>query len=866
MGIRNVMFRLPTKVGLILLVLSLAACNTLKNVGEDEYLLTESELRVEGKKIIDPTVTGLITQKPNSKLLGIPLRLHIYNMANPNPDSTFQDWLDRKPNRRQRLTNLLSEKQLNRLGESFLVKGASNWFKDIGEAPTILDSLKSDQSLKRLKAYYGSKGYFNAIARQTTDTIFEKNRAKIGYNVDLGKPFYIDTLNYAIGSKDIDSLFQLAKPETFVHQGDQFDLAHFNQERARLTELFRNSGVWNFQESSINFDILMDTLAISDDQKLDVTLNIDNPKSTIGNRTHVGEYKVNHINNVHIYADFDLANPTSDSLKTIQYKDLNIHYKGDLKYTPKAISETVFFNRDSLYREIDRTRTYRKISSLNNFKYPNIDPIPDSTGTKLDMHIFLAPRPKYSLGFNVDLTHSNINTVGTTFNTSLNIRNVFGGMENLSIGARGTIGLLSDSPPDKKFSSEIGTDVKLSIPRFAFPFIDSERITPAYMLPSTNISAGMALQKNIGLDKQTFNTNYGYQWSPNDKRRNNLDILDIEYIKNLNPDAFFDVYQDTYGQLNDLAEGYDDEYPNPDPDDPLFTDNGDLTIPTGTTWFTNEVLENELGGDYPEGSDEYNEVNRIENRRVRLTENNLIFSAHYTYFKTNREGLTDRNFYSFRSRIESAGNSISLLSNILDFNQNNNNQNLLLNIPYSQYLKAEFDFIKHFRLASPGTVLAFRSFFGIALPYGNSNNIPFSRSYFAGGSNDNRGWQAYSLGPGSSGSLNDFNEANMKIAFNTEYRFPIFGDLKGALFADVGNIWNVLDDETNEKAVFEGIKSLEELAVGSGIGFRYDVSYFIIRLDFGFKTYDPAKPMGNRWFQDYNIKNMVTHIGINYPF
>jgi outer membrane protein assembly factor BamA len=71
------------------------------------------------------------------------------------------------------------------------------------------------------------------------------------------------------------------------------------------------------------------------------------------------------------------------------------------------------------------------------------------------------------------------------------------------------------------------------------------------------------------------------------------------------------------------------------------------------------------------------------------------------------------------------------------------------------------------------------TFFGIAIPFGNSDNIPFSRSYFSGGSNDNRAWQPYSLGPGSSGALNDFNEANM--AFSTEFRFKLLGDLKGAL-------------------------------------------------------------------------------------
>ncbi|MDH3699352.1 MAG: BamA/TamA family outer membrane protein, partial [Flavobacteriaceae bacterium] len=177
----------------------------------------------------------------------------------------------------------------------------------------------------------------------------------------------------------------------------------------------------------------------------------------------------------------------------------------------------------------------------------------------------------------------------------------------------------------------------------------------------------------------------------------------------------------------------------------------------------------------------------------------------------------------------------------------------------------EVDYIKYWDL-SGSNVMAFRSFLGIAVPYGNSNSVPFVRSYFAGGSNDNRGWFPYSLGPGSTQAINDFNEANFKIALNLEYRFPIVGDIKGALFADAGNIWNVWDNVDDPKAVFRGFESLDELALGTGFGLRYDFSYFVFRLDTGFKTYNPANEPSRRWFTEYNFSNAVFQIGINYPF
>ncbi len=162
--------------------------------------------------------------------------------------------------------------------------------------------------------------------------------------------------------------------------------------------------------------------------------------------------------------------------------------------------------------------------------------------------------------------------------------------------------------------------------------------------------------------------------------------------------------------------------------------------------------------------------------------------------------------------------------------------------------------------------MATKVFAGIAIPYGNSNSIPFSRSYFAGGTNDNRAWQSYSLGPGSSGSVLDFNEANMKLLFSTELRFNIFKKLNGAVFTDVGNIWNVLDNTTNEPSIFSGLKSLGNIAVGSGFGFRYDFSFFIIRLDLGFKTYNPSIDLQEKWFKEMRFDKSVINIGINYPF
>jgi outer membrane protein assembly factor BamA len=779
-------------------------------------------------------------------------------LANPNPDSTYQAWLHKKDKREQRLINWLSKKQVHRLGESFLVKGASEWLKNIGEPPAVIDEAKTKRTIERLQAYYHTEGYFNNEVEYNIVPEKKKQRASLEYLVDLGKPYFVDSLTTEISSTAIDSLYQKFKDGSRVKQGQQFNLNRFTEERERLTFLFRNTGVYNFQESSIAFNILRDTLLLNDDQSMDVQLEIGNLRQRNEEGEFREEYKIHSFKKINIYPDYLFAQ-RNDSLKSIDFENYTIYFKDKLRYKPKALTNAIFMQQDSIYRELDKVRTYRQIANLNAFKYPSITVEADSS-QNLTANIYLASRPKFSLGTDFNISHSNIQRLGVSFSSSLVSRNIFRGAETLSISARGTFGLLSDKSLAEDFFSEVGGDVNLTFPRMWFPLIPLDKVVPAYMLPQTKLSTGITFQQNIGLDKRTFNTVFGYNWTPNDFKRHNFELLNIQYVKNVNFNRFFNVYQRSFQRLDNLANGFENTFPDYF-ETPEGADNAQLIIPDGTTFFTNEVLNNGL---FSVNSEEYEQVRSIEERRKRLTENNLIVTTNYTFNKNNKSGINDNDFYQFRFKVESAGNLLSLTSNLIGLDQENN-KDLVFGVPFSQYVKTEWDYIKNWNL-SRSNVLAFRTFMGIAIPYGNSDNVPFVRSYFAGGSNDNRAWNPYSLGPGRTSELNDFNEANFKLSMNLEYRFPIVGDFKGALFADAGNIWNVLDNVENQDAVFSGFDSLSDIALGTGFGLRYDLTYFLFRLDFGFKTHDPSKPLGNRWFSEYNFSNAVFNIGINYPF
>ncbi|WP_340075592.1 BamA/TamA family outer membrane protein [Leptobacterium sp. I13] len=842
-----------TKITVFFLILILASCNAVKRVNDGELLLVKNTILVNNEKETAPNIENLLYQQPNTTVFGIPVKLHIYNFAKEYPDTTFQTWLHKKPKRLKRLNRSLSEKQVTELQNYY--SGINNWIKNTGEAPVIIDINKTKKALKRLKLYYDSQGYFNSLANYEIDTTAQKEkRAEINYKIQTGNAYFLDSITKNIASKDIDSIYELNKKVSLVKKGQQFNLLNFEAERERLSTIFSNSGIYKFQPTSIVFDIERDTIAANNDFKMPVEVQINNYLERINDSLKEIAYKVHKIKNVHIYADYDFSKGI-DSLKTINYDNYTIHYSGKLRYKPKALTDAMAIIPGEIYRESDRTLTNQQVSNLRTFKYPNIDySYEKNTADVLNAHIYLSPRPRFSLAFNTDVSHSNIQDIGVSFSTSLISRNIFRGTETLEIAARGTLGSSKEAndADDRFFNiSEIGADVRLNFPRIFFP-INTDKFIPKSMFPETRISIGTSVQKNIGLDKQSLNNILRYTWNPSKTKRNIFEMVNLEFIRNVNIDNFFNVYEDTYNQLNTIAQSVN--YPSGD----------NLQIPLEADRFIVDVLNNNVP-DISQGSQAFRDVRSIEERKIRLTDNNLIFASSFTHTKNNRQSFDDNDFSQFRIRLEAAGNFLSGVSNIINFKKNKQDKELIFGVPYSQYVKTELDYVKHWSVGQK-QVLAFRSFLGFAIPYGNSDNIPFSESYFGGGSNDNRAWEAYSLGPGTTSNFNDFNEANLKLAFNLEYRYNLFGSLNGAFFADAGNIWNALDDVADERATFEGFSSLKEIALGTGFGLRYDFNFFILRLDIGFKTYNPANPDGSRWFREYNFGNAVYNIGINYPF
>ena len=818
-----------------------SGCRVSKTLDKDDLLLDQNQFFYNGSRTYADSIQALVSQQPNKRILGIPLRLLIYQSANENTAQEFDNWLQKKPKRNQRMQSIWSQKQIDQI-RAYKVQ-FQDWKRRNGEPPSLIDSLYFDEYADNITTYLSNRGYFKAktkVAKELTSA--SRKKANLIYDIQTGLPYYLDTITTDIKSPVIDSLYQLRAEESILKKGNQFNTLDFEAERNRLYEYFKNNGVYNFQLNAIDFEIAWDTTGT--DFQLPVKIMIENFRNSTPSGIVLEPYVQAKISEVNVYTV-----PADEVETQTRFDSISFFGLKKRRYSHKVLSKAIQMRPGDLYSDSERSKTIDKLNRLGIFEYPTVSyAYSDSLQTALNTIITLRPRERFELEFGLDLTQSNIQDQGIAFNSGINVLNIFRGAENFEFGVRGTIGRSADD-----VISEIGGDMRLRIPKILMPRMIAKLI-PENLEPISVLNFGTALQNNIGLDKQTYNTGVQYQWTSKKNNRIDFNLLDLTLVDNRNVQNYFNVYTNAYSQLNSLAKSTTGTS--------TFFNGDRLAIPEGTAGFINYVLND--NSPITKGSSSYLTVQRIEERRERLTQNNLIIGSSIDFLKNTQNSFFDENFYQIRFKFESAGNLVNLLAEPLGL-ERKNETNYLFNLPYSQFIKGEVDYIRHWLVGS-SSVFAFRSFVGLAIPLGNATSIPFNSSYFSGGANDNRAWEVYRLGPGTSFSGNEFNEANFKLALNLEYRFDLFGSFKGALFTDVGNIWNVFDDVTDPKRRFDGLHDLSEVAIGTGLGIRYDFGLFIFRLDSGFKTHNPALEKSKRWLTDMQFKKANITIGINYPF
>ena len=608
-----------SKIIFILLIAGLfTSCNSVKRVAEQDYLLTKNTIKVNNKVDNSEVLDNLLVQQPNTKIGRIPLRLYIYNLARPNIDSILQEKIYNNPEKIAWKTKVLSRKQLDK--DIQARKNFNSWLKKTGEAPVVVDEEKTKKSFNRLKAYYHNTGYFNVRGDFSTEKS-ENQRANVEYSITTGKPYIVDSIQTKISSPILDSLYQTIKKRSLIKKGQQYNASKYINERERINTEFRNSGIYHFSQDYISFE--NDT--IDTGHKVFTDIIIPDRSIKVQDFTETEPFKIYKIKDVNIYTDQTFENKESKATDSITYKKFNLYSYDKMRYNPKAITDAVFITPGDIFRDLDRVRSYRHLSELRVFKYPSIS-YTENPDTTLTANIFLTPKKKFVLGFSAEASQSNIQTIGLSANPSLMVRNLFKGAEILQLSARAAIGASRDAADNEKnfFDiTELGADLRLIIPRLFTPF-NTDKIIPKYMFPKTNISISASSQTNIGLDKTTVNGVINYKWKATEETTSSLDLFNAAYVRNLNVNNYFNVYSSSYTLLNQLAQEANFNFNN--------SDTQRLEIPDETSQFIDEVIYNP-NPDLDLTEDLIFEVANIEQRRIRLTENNLILATNFNWIK-----------------------------------------------------------------------------------------------------------------------------------------------------------------------------------------------------------------------------------------
>lgn len=274
-------------------------------------------------------------------------------------------------------------------------------------------------------------------------------------------------------------------------------------------------------------------------------------------------------------------------------------------------------------------------------------------------------------------------------------------------------------------------------------------------------------------------------------------------------------------------------------------------------------------------SDLYQEQINLNPNLARIIEEQLIFGPTYTFTFTNTMETQKKHTFYYQGHLDLAGNVTGLLTGA-DIDSGERKE--IFGVPFSQYVKLENDF-RHYWRFGRGLDLASRIIVGSGFPYGNSRELPFIKQFFVGGTNSIRAFRARSVGPGTynldvdpSSFLPD-QSGDLKLELNTELRADLFSIVEGAVFVDAGNVWLMNEDPNKPGAEFSK-DFLKELAVGTGIGLRFDLSFLILRTDLAFPIRLPYLPEGDRWVFDqidfgdsqWRRQNLVFNLAIGYPF
>lgn len=519
------------------------------------------------------------------------------------------------------------------------------------------------------------------------------------------------------------------------------------------------------------------------------------------------------IGKIYVYPHYSLDQDSLQKKSDTVYINGCYYLLQDSAFRPEIISDAVYLQSGKLYNVKGHDYTVQRLMGLGGFQFVNIQyqPDPDTSGF-LTAHIYLTPFIKKSIRLEVSVTSKSNGFTGPGFKASFRNRNALRGSEQLTVNLEtGYETQISGSQAGLN-SFDVGLNTELLLPRFITPF-NIEHTRSKY-IPKTSFKMGFRILDRVNYFRtNSYEAAVGYKWRESVTKLHELYPISLNFVNLASTKPAFDSI---------LAAN------------PLVR---------------------------------------------RSFEEQFILGSIYNYtFNSKLKQKRKHDFY-FEGIIDLAGNLVGTFLNRSNA-EGADSSFSFRGTPFSQYVRFETTFIHYFNISKKSQI-ANRIITGLGLPTGNSTVLPYIKQFFIGGSNSIRAFQTRSLGPGSfradeshTGSIFLDQSGDIKLEANTEFRFTIFEIFKGAIFLDVGNIWLANEDPKRPGGAFDSKRFINELAVGSGFGFRIDPDFFIIRLDFGIPLRKPFLPEGERWVgsnvdiasSEWRKDNLILNIAIGYPF
>jgi hypothetical protein len=684
--------------------------------------------------------------------------------------------------------------------------------RNVGEAPSLLDSSLVDISSTQIQKYLNNKGFLNAQVK--SEIHVRKKKAEVIFDIDQGAPFIIKSIKYDIEDDTLENIYKKYKPLfTKIRTGVPYDADSLVLERENIYALMQREGYFDFIRQYVRFEL--DTNM--NGNNADLKLIIENPE---GKSKHNVFYIDSSQVTIKDSQEQTTATPEITNLgQGIEFIDYSHNFKA------KRLNRYIFMKEGSRFNIDNENLTYDRLYELNTFKSIKIS-YEKTDSTHLNAFYSLIPNKRMSNRLEGEFTF-NSGRNGFNIGDIYTNRNFLGGSEQLEV--KMSYGVLFDSRVqgnllDKVFNQDIQLGATLTFPRLIVPFRIPQVVQNG--MPRTTFSTSWQKfdQLNTYSNRYLINS-ISYLWNDTKYKVHNVTPIVLEY------------------RLGKLSNSFKEE------------------------------LEKQGFGLYVASND-----------RAYI---GLGSQYSYTY---NTLRLSDLdNFIFFRGALDLSGNTLNLIGNLIKLPKNDEGQKTILNVPFLQYAKVETDF-RVYRHFGGDRQLVLRLNPGIAVPYGNNTEfLIFEKSFYGGGMSGVRAWQARTLGPGGYNrevlpdslrlNLRNLDQlGEIKLEGNIEYRFKLLNNLfgaklKGATFIDVGNIWRLRESEINPNGKFEGNTFLGQMAIGTGLGLRFDVDYFVFRLDAGIKVRDPQFKGKDRWViselfnsRDFRDRYDASHYPDRYNF